>query len=245
METYNEKFEDICTLNPEWFCNQPALVKLSEFFNVCEESSSEDEGEDDDEPDETQVVPMTQVVSNVKRKAQELDEEEETRKRLRRASDPHIQRCSDMNATCVYQPLDMEDWCEHDEKYYYGPDLKKRCFDALELLRHFESLLTTAKYGKPFPVYPNDPFSRENFTLDQLEEFLAFCERVGIDVDQIAPTFKRFLEWTRTVPVRDAIDGKPFATYEQRETIIDNVVRRDQIGGSNLVPFFFKILGLF
>ena len=125
--------------------------------------------------------------------------------------------------------------------HYYGPDAKRRCFDAMELLQHFESSLTSSKYGNPFPQYPTDPFSREPFTLNQLEEFLSFCQDSGIDVNSVAPTFARFVQWTRSVPDRDAIDARPFAP-NILQTVVDSVVRGSQQGGG--LTSLFKMLGL-
>jgi hypothetical protein len=166
---------------------------------------------------------------NMKRKAEELDLLEELRKKSRRESDLKIMKCNQMNNVCVYQPLDMEDWCEHDSDMYYGPDVLARCFDAIELLRHFESNLTMSKYGNPYPQYPNDPFSRQTFTLQELNEILRIANSsTVVDVARVAPIFISFLAWLSEHP---EFDSQPF-NVKSRMMVIDDVLKKNiQLGG--------------
>lgn len=239
---YNTKFLRLYTSNEHissWFCaNFPEIVDKVSETELCDHVNQIEQMQ------ATKAAEMTDIVANVRKRARELEEEEEQKKRARRASDTKIQKCSHMNEVCVYQPLDMEDWCEHNENYYYGPDTRKRCFDAEELLRHFESLLMATYNTNPYPQYPNDPFSRELFDLNQLEEFLSFCEDAGIEVATVSPTFKAFMEWSRTLPDRYVIDAKPFSP-NIRNRIVEEVVHpsRRFEGGSTLQSII-KFFGL-
>lgn len=268
---YNAKFKNYYAGTPEralWFCGLPGMNFISDWLGIDCEYDEDDEDDEDVGDEDGDISPnssrrssissrrssiqrptfvdssaqMNLVSTNLKKRALELDEEEESRKRSRRSSDPRIQKCENLNKVCTYQPLDMEDWCEHDERYVYGPDFKQRCFDAIELLRHFESNLTATKYSNPYPQYPHDPFSREYFTLSQLSEFIDFCENANINVKSIAPTFARFLAYADNLTDPSRIDGKPF-TPDVMDDVINNVIYSRQSGGS---PFagIFRLFGL-
>ncbi len=86
--------------------------------------------------------------------------------------------CHARNRDCLYKPIDLDDWCNHDENLYYT--INGKCFDARELLQHFEQSLLVQKNGNPFPQPPSDPWSRQLFSLDELEDFWQFCQRKGL-----------------------------------------------------------------
>ncbi len=156
----------------------------------------------------------------VRKRANELEEEEMRRKRARRQSDPKTVKCMHMNQTCQYTPLDLEDWCEHDENLYYGPDSQNRCWDAEELLKHFESQMLTEKYGNPFPQYPTDPWTRQLIPLVELVMFERFCSEHKVPMNGIAPTFVSFLEFLKARP---DMDQKPIVG-KWLEEIVDKVL---------------------
>ncbi len=186
----------------------------------------------------TRMAAMEATQSAVLARAKALEEEEAQRLRSRRQSDPRIAQCSNMNKVCRYTPLDMEDWCEHDANLYYGPDEVGKCFDASELLRHFESQMTSTKYGNPYPQYPTDPWTREAISLKLLLAFASFCENRGVSLIGEAPTFKRFLD---LLVSRPEMDMAPIQGRWLQE-VVDKVVgelSEAQSGGS----WFAKIFG--
>lgn len=210
----------------------------NEFFRIFENLEG-DEAESDEESDEESdapFVPAQLVQENLKKRALELDEEEEARKRSRRGSDPYVQKCTLRNDenVCKYKPLISGDWCEVEENHWYGPDSQNRCFDLEELLREFERQLTEEKYGNPYPQYPHDPFSRIPFALAELKELISMSRDAQISVDSMAPTLVRFVNWA---PV--SIDGKPFDA-ESRDQVIDNVV---QMRGGSIMQSILKLFG--
>ncbi len=156
----------------------------------------------------------------VRRRALELEEEEAQRKRARRQSDPKMAKCAHMNQVCQYTPLDLEDWCEHDEEFYFGPDSQNRCWDAKELLMHFESQMLMEKYENPLPQYPTDPWTRQPIPLRELEAFMRFCTDRRVSTEEVAPTFTNFFRYLTKKPEMDLepIIGKWL------EEIVDNVL---------------------
>jgi len=132
-----------------------------------------------------------------------VEEDEQEYKHVRRYSAKRVERCGIMNAHCRYQPLDLDDWCEHDPKHYYGPDADGKCFDLSELVRHVESQLLSPKYGNP---YPSDPFSREPFTVAELEIIVQSAIANGV---VIPPVLNRFVTFLLRHP---ELDGQNFTT---------------------------------
>ncbi len=129
--------------------------------------------------------------------------------------------CMKFNHTCNYTPIAMDDWCDHEERLIYGPDQRGKCFDAEELLAHFEAKLQATKYGNPYPQYPTDPWTREAISLADLEEFGRFCVERGIEVASIAPIYTRLVRFLKQHP---ELAGRPFDD-ENRQDIINQVVR--------------------
>ncbi len=161
-----------------------------------------------------------QATQQLKRRAEELEELEKSNRKKRRASDPNVSKCMNMETECIYKPIDMEDWCDHDPSFYFSLG-KGQCFDAKELIQHFESQLLQSKYGNPYPRYPNNPWNRELIPVKTLQEILVTCQTAGMNVDEIAPTFVRFMRFAEANPAFDRLEleGKDL------ETIVDNVIR--------------------
>jgi hypothetical protein len=180
---------------------------------------TDDEYDDDDMEMDHPREDMNIVTQNVKRRAEELDKLEQDRKRARRESDPRIQKCKQMNESCLYRPIDMEDWCEHDEKTYYGPDDKGKCFDLQELAQHFEAKLTAEKYGSYYPLAPFDPFDRYIFTKRELMQLLRHMQISGVN----APLFYKYVLFVTQQQDPSPYDGKEL-DYNARQKVIDEVL---------------------
>jgi hypothetical protein len=161
---------------------------------------------------------QAQVQERMRKHARDLDDQDAQRKRVRKG-----QKCEEWGARCAYTPLDMEDWCEHDDRFYYTIDGADRCFDATELAQHFESQLTMTKYGNPYPQHPTDPWNRVPLSYDELGAFARFCKTAGLDLNGIAPTFSRFMRFLAAGDVREKI-GKAF-DQNFMERVIEEVVR--------------------
>jgi hypothetical protein len=166
---------------------------------------------------------QAQAQERVKKHALDLDDKEHQRKRSRRASDPHIQKCEQWSARCAYSPLDLEDWCEHDDRLYYSLNGFEKCFDAEELARHFDSQLTAENNGNPYPQHPSDPWNKVPLTFEELVSFAHFCEEeAGLNLNELTPTFARFLAFMVTGDAPGHI-GRPFQ-QKFMERVIDAVV---------------------
>lgn len=102
-------------------------------------------------------------------------------------------RCQWMeeDSVCSYKPLVSTNWCEVEKRNLYGPDNKKRCFDARELLTYFEAGLRTKRNENHDPQWPNDPYNREPF--DLLEIFDLFNRLTETEAAKF-PSLTRFLQ---------------------------------------------------
>ena len=101
-------------------------------------------------------------------------------------------RCTYMNDDdfCITSTLGFQDWCEVDPAMLYGPDQNKRCFDINELLHYFEIKLSGTKFGNPYPQYPENPWTREPFRLD---EIFSFINRISDEKKKEYPFLFHFL----------------------------------------------------
>lgn len=171
------------------------------------------------------------IMQNLRKKADEALRINEERLASRVLTKEQQERCNSFNDqnVCRYGPLDMEDWCEHPQERYYGPDEKKRCFDLEELLQHFEAALTTMKNGNLYPNYPHDPFDRSKFSLEELAEIADAAESASVDIDTLAPHFVQFMEWCTSLSEEDLekVDGNDFS-YEIMDKVIDLFRRGSQ-----------------
>ena len=179
-------------------------------------------------PQEIQVLIAKERDKNLKRHLKRLDEEEEARKMARTENAP----CEEFNRECSTRPLLVTDWCDVPLQNI----IKKNdiCFDVEELLHSFESGFNTEVHGYPTPQYPNNPFNRVPYSLQDIRDTLKAGEKVGLDSQ--FPVLKRFLNKIDDGTL-DAIlyDGKPFTDSETRptreaETFIEKVL--GQQGGS-------------
>ena len=99
-----------------------------------------------------------------------------------------------MQRDCKYSPLVSDSWDEVPVNRYYGPDADGRCFDVSELLESFESSLGAGLNTNPYPQYPNDPFNRTAFTMQQIQELTTKMQQAGL---RLTPRFTLFLGWMR------------------------------------------------
>ena len=79
--------------------------------------------------------------------------------------------CETRNKTCVYMPINSEDWCDVPEEHFMGDFAGNKCFDIEEVLGAIEAALNTEKYTNRFPQIPTDFNNRQPFTIDQLIRF--------------------------------------------------------------------------
>jgi len=118
-------------------------------------------------------------------------------------SSPQRRRCDIMNASCIYEPLTADDWCDVPEQNYLQYDSDK-CFDIMELLQHIEMgcLGFLDQHGFLIVKVPYDPFNRQAFTLAELETLFLQAERMNLPLHQHAPRLTIFLRWARSQPDR-------------------------------------------
>jgi hypothetical protein len=161
-----------------------------------------------------------EIKTNLDKAVKKSQKEEQKRQEERQYTESKKEKCFPMNEKCVYTPLDMEDWCEHEEEFYYGPDEDRRCFDLFELLTHFENQLGSEINGNPFPQYPSDPFNRQLFSYEELLDIAMSVSGTRTMKEEDFPKFVTFMTFLSKLPFEklEAMDGKPF-TKEIRESL--------------------------
>ncbi len=179
------------------------------------------------------MLAMQANQERVKSLARKLDEEEVVRNKSRRLSDPKTERCMRMNQQCANPPLDMADWCDHDEREYWETNTsspssssqRKRCFDLSELLQFFETKLVDKKYTNAFPSYPKDPFTTDRFSIAELREIYNIARGRGIRVQMLAPTFVRFMKFLDGLEENERVkwDAQEFNVWKI-EQLVDKVL---------------------
>jgi hypothetical protein len=179
---------------------------------------------------ETREKKLKDMEDNLRRKLEQSEREELEKISNRRLGKTQQERCSLFTKKCKYQPLDMEDWCEHDERYYYGPtEDKNACFDLREILEHFETCLNTEMNGNKYPQYPYDPFDRSKFPLEELQYIYNLATESSINVAKKAPKFKKFKKFleTRTPEERAKMlkEKETGFDYDTRVELIENYFR--------------------
>lgn len=78
-----------------------------------------------------------------------------------------LQQCKQFDNICKSKPITGESWCSVPVKYFYKNN-KEYCFDTREL---FQSILTSVyaiKYHRLYPQWPNNPWTREPFSINEL-----------------------------------------------------------------------------
>lgn len=84
-------------------------------------------------------------------------------------------KCAKMKTKCGSEEelISTENWCDIPHERYVKKDVLGRCYDIQTLINSFEGGLGLLDGMFPKPVYPRDPFTRENISRGNLLKLAA------------------------------------------------------------------------